>query len=102
MFLSSFSVHLVEFGHFAAYLALAVAIVQALAPLAARYLHRPELGRVGVNASVVLFVLTSLGGLALIHAFVTDNFSVKYVVETSNSRLPLFYKVAALWGRRSG
>ena len=102
MFLSGFGVHLVEFGHFAAYLALAVAIVQALAPLAARFLQRPELARIGVNASIVLFVLTSVGGLALIHAFVTDNFSVRYVVETSNSRLPLFYKVAALWGGHEG
>mgnify|MGYP000020472432 CR=1 FL=1 len=102
MFLSGFGVHLVEFGHFAAYLALAVAVVQALAPLAARYWQRPELARIGVNASIVMFVLTSLGGLALVHAFVTDNFSVKYVVETSNSRLPLFYKVAALWGGHEG
>ena len=102
MFLSSFGVHLVEFGHFAAYLALAVAVVQALAPLAARYLQRPELARIGVNASIVLFVLTTLGGLALIHAFVTDNFSVKYVADTSNSRLPLFYKIAALWGGHEG
>lgn len=102
MFLSGFGIHLVEFGHFAAYLALAVAIVQALAPLAGRYLQRPELARIGINASIVMFVLTSLGGLALIHAFVTDNFSVKYVVDTSNSRLPLFYKVAALWGGHEG
>ena len=102
MFSSGFTVHLVEYGQFAAYLALAVAIVQALAPLAARYLKRPELANVGVNAAIVLFVLTSLGGLALIHAFVTDNFSVKYVVDTSNSRLPLFYKVAALWGGHEG
>ena len=102
MFLSGFGVHFVEFGHFAAYLALAAAVAQAMAPLAAHYLRRPELARIGINASVAVFVLTSFGGLAMIHAFVTDNFSVQYVAATSNSRLPLFYKVAALWGGHEG
>ena len=102
MFLSGFGFNLVELGHFAAYLAFSVAIVMALAPAAAHYFHRPEMGRIGINASIAVFVLTTIGGLAMIHAFVTDNFSVLYVANTSNSKLPLFYKVAALWGGHEG
>ncbi len=102
MFLSGFGFHIVEFGHFAAYLALAVALIQGMAPIAAHYMRRPQLAQIGINASVAVFALTSLGGLALIHAFVTDNFSVQYVASNSNSQLPLFYKVSALWGGHEG
>jgi len=49
-----------------------------------------------------VFVLTSIGGAALIHAFVTSNFSVMYVAATSNTELPIFYKVTALWGGHEG
>lgn len=98
----SVSLNLIEVGHFAAYLALVVAVVQALAPLAGRYLHRPQLARLSVSAAAVVFVLTSVGGLLLMHAFVSGNFSVEYVALNSNLQLPLFYKIAALWGGHEG
>ena len=50
----------------------------------------------------MVFVLTSIGGAALIHAFVTANFSVQYVASHSNSLLPLMYQVTALWGGHEG
>ena len=36
------------------------------------------------------------------HAFVTFDFSVLYVASNSNSALPTFYRVAALWGAHEG
>jgi cytochrome c-type biogenesis protein CcmF len=102
MSVSGFGFHLVELGHFAAYLALAVALIQGLAPLAAHWLKRPELARLSISAAAAVFVLASIGGAVLIHAFVSDNFSVQYVATNSNSQLPLFYKVAALWGGHEG
>ena len=96
------SLNLVELGHFCAYLAMLVALVQGLAPMAAHYLKQPRLAQLSVNGSVAVFALTTLGGLSLIHAFVTSNFSVQYVAQNSNALLPLFYKVAALWGGHEG
>ncbi len=96
------SLNLVELGHFCAYLALLVALVQGLAPLAAHYFKQPKLAQLSVTACVAVFVLTTIGGLSLIHAFVTSNFSVQYVAQNSNTLLPLFYKVAALWGGHEG
>jgi len=96
------SVNLIELGHFSAYLALAVALVQGLAPLLAHWLRDPRIARVAINAAIAVFVLTSIGGAALIHAFVTSNFSVMYVAATSNTELPIFYKVTALWGGHEG
>ncbi len=89
----TFFFNLIEVGHFATYLAMVVAVMQGLAPLLARQLRMPGLAGLGVNASVAVFVLTTIGGLTLIHAFVTSNFSVLYVAQHSNLQLPMFYKV---------
>ena len=96
------SLNLVELGHFCAYLAMLVALVQGLAPIVAHYLKQPRLAQLSVNGSVAVFALTTIGGLGLIHAFVTSNFSVEYVAVNSNTLLPMFYKVAALWGGHEG
>ena len=56
----------------------------------------------GRNGVVGTFALISLATGALIYGFVTDDFSMRYVVEVSSSDQPLLYKVTALWGRMSG
>lgn len=96
------SVNLIELGHFCVYLAFVVAIVQACAPLVARVTGRPGLAALSVNASALVFMLTTVAGLTLIYSFVTSNFSVRYVAMNSNLQLPLFYKVTALWGGHEG
>ncbi|MEX2164150.1 MAG: heme lyase CcmF/NrfE family subunit [Sulfuricaulis sp.] len=102
MLASNLSLNLVELGHFCAYLAMMVALLQGVSPIAAHYLRQPRLAQLSVNASAAVFLLTTIGGLSLIHAFVTSNFSVQYVATNSNSLLPIFYKVAALWGGHEG
>ena len=47
-----------------------------------------------------MFVALATG--VLIHAFITHDFSVRYVAENSNSALPLFYRVTAHVGRARG
>ena len=100
--LSDVSLNLIEFGHFAAYLAFFVAIVQALAPLAARVFKSPGLRTISINAAPVLFLLTTVGALTIVYSLLTNNFSVLYVASNSNTHLPVFYKVAALWGGHRG
>jgi cytochrome c-type biogenesis protein CcmF len=102
MVANSLALYLIEFGQLAAYLALAVALVQGLAPIVAHYTRQPAVARLSINASVAMFVLTSIGGLTLMHAFVTSNFSVQYVAMTSNSLLPLMYKITGMWGGHEG
>lgn len=45
-----------------------------------------------------------IGGafLLLVHAFVVNDFTVRYVAENSNSALPVWYRVAATWGAHEG
>ncbi|MBI3545061.1 MAG: heme lyase CcmF/NrfE family subunit [Gammaproteobacteria bacterium] len=102
MLANSLSLNLIELGHFCAYLAMLVALVQGLAPIAAHIWKQPRLAQLSVNASVAVFALTTIGGLTLEHAFLTSNFSVEYVAATSNTLLPVFYKIAALWGGHEG
>ncbi len=56
----------------------------------------------GRNGVIATFVLISLATGALIYGFVTDDFSMRYVVEVSSYDQPLMYKITALWGRMSG
>ncbi len=100
--ISGVSLNLIELGHFAAYLAFFVAITQALAPLAGRVFKRPGLRVLSVNAAPLLFLLTTIGALSIVYSLLTNNFSVLYVVNNSNTHLPVFYKIAALWGGHRG
>lgn len=96
------SLYLIEVGHYAAYLALTVALIQVLAAPVGYALKMPSVAAISVNAAVAVFALTSIGAAALIHAFVTHDFTVAYVEAHSNLQLPLFYRVAALWGGHEG
>ena len=94
--------YLVEFGHLATFTAFVLAMVQAIAPWLAGRLQAPALARSGVMASYLILILMTIGGATLIHAFVTSDFSVRYVAAHSNAELPLLYKVTALWGGHEG
>ncbi len=48
------------------------------------------------------FVFTALAFAALLQAFLSDDFSVAYVANNSNSLLPWYYKVSAVWGAHEG
>jgi cytochrome c-type biogenesis protein CcmF len=54
------------------------------------------------NAAHALGLLLTLASGILLHAFVTGNYSLRYVYEYSDLALPLFYKVAAFWGGQEG
>jgi cytochrome c-type biogenesis protein CcmF len=91
-----------ELGHFALILALLLAAAQMVFGLvgAAR---RDERWQAVVRPAVAgQFVLLSASMGALFYAFVTFDFSVRYVAGNANSALPLFYRVAALWGAHEG
>ncbi|MHA7001656.1 heme lyase CcmF/NrfE family subunit [Aeromonas schubertii] len=47
-------------------------------------------------------VLMGLALLLLAHAFQSDDFTLLYVAQHSNSRLPLPFKLAAVWGGHEG
>jgi cytochrome c-type biogenesis protein CcmF len=92
----------VELGHYALILALLLAASQAFFGLAGPALRRERWVAAATSAACGQFVFIALAAGVLIHAFIGDDFSVRYVAENSNSALPLFYRVTALWGAHEG
>jgi cytochrome c-type biogenesis protein CcmF len=92
----------IEIGHFAMILALALSAAQAFFGLTGAALKRERWIAVATTAVTGQFLFLALGTATLVHAFVVNDFSVKYVANHSNSALPLFYRVAALWGAHEG
>ncbi|MBN9426357.1 MAG: heme lyase CcmF/NrfE family subunit [Burkholderiales bacterium] len=94
-----------ELGHFALALALPIALVLGVLPLAGSFAgprYAARLMAVGRNASLALFVLMLLSFGALAMLFVGNDFSVSLVATHSNLALPLPYRVAATWGSHEG
>jgi cytochrome c-type biogenesis protein CcmF len=56
----------------------------------------------GIGAFYFVAALMTLASGVLIHAFVTNNYSIRYVQRYSDAALPLGYKFAAYWGGLDG
>src|ERR1700722_6720867 len=93
---------IVELGHYALILALLLAAAQAFFGLAGPAFARERWFGAAPSAAAGQFVFLALATTVLVHAFIEDDFSVRYVAENSNSALPLFYRIAALWGAHEG
>ena len=64
--------------------------------------RKPDYLQSGRKAVIATFILISVATSTLIFGFVTDDFSLRYVVEVSSAAQPLLYKITALWGKMSG
>ena len=93
---------LIELGMVATVLSLALAIVCIVTSIAGATTNRPIFAQVARQALLANFVLVSLGCFTVIWSFVQNDFSVAYVAQNSNTRLPLIYRITALWGAHEG
>ena len=91
-----------ELGIFALILAFLLSVAQAFFGLAGAWRGKPHWMAVTRPAVSGQFVFVALAFACLVYSFVNDDFSVLYVARNSNSQLPLFYRVAALWGAHEG
>ncbi len=56
----------------------------------------------GIGAFYFIAALLTLASGVMVHAFVTNNYAIKYVQRKSDDALPLAYKIAAYWGGLEG
>ncbi|MGI8561664.1 MAG: heme lyase CcmF/NrfE family subunit [Luteimonas sp.] len=93
-----------ELGQIALILALLTALLQATLPLAgaAGSGHNAAWMAVARPAAWLQLLLVAIAFALLTTAFVTQDFSVRYVAENSNSLLPLHYRYSAVWGAHEG
>ena len=93
---------IVELGHYALILALLVALLQGVLPLVGAHKRNWHWQSLARPAAVLQFLLITLSFSALAYAFQANDFSVLYVAEHSNTRLPAMYRFAAVWGGHEG
>src|SRR5882762_6961679 len=91
-----------ELGHMALILALCVALLQATVPLIGAARGNAGWMEIGRNTALVQFGLVALAMAALMHAYITSDFSVLNVVQNSHTDKPLLYKVTGVWGNHEG
>src|SRR5262245_23724538 len=56
----------------------------------------------GIGAFYVVAALMTVASAVIVNAFLTDDFSIKYVSRYSDSVQPLFYKITSYWGGLDG
>ena len=91
-----------EIGNIALTLALVLSILLAVYPLWGAHRQHEALMATAKPLAIGLFLFTLIAYVCLTYAFVTDDFSVAYVAQHSNSRLPIYYKITAVWGGHEG
>ncbi len=91
-----------ELGHFALILALLLSVAQAAFSLGGAARRHAGWMAAGRSAVVGQFTFVAVAFGVLAWSFIERDFSVLYVASNSHSQLPLFYRVAAVWGAHEG
>lgn len=91
-----------ELGHLALVIGLAFAICLSIIPLIGVYANHSRLTRYAKPLTFGMFVFTGISILILGYSFVIDDFSVRYIASHSNSHLPYYFKMSAVWGGHEG
>jgi cytochrome c-type biogenesis protein CcmF len=91
-----------ELGHYALVLALSVALVQATIPLLGAWRGNQGWIALARPTAVVQCLLIVIAFGALMHAYITSDFSILNVATNSHSAKPLLYKISGVWGNHEG
>jgi cytochrome c-type biogenesis protein CcmF len=91
-----------ELGHFSLIVALSLAIVLGVLPILGAARNNPVFMGVARPLAYGQLIFVVLAFAALANAFLSNDFSVLYVAQHSNSQLPGQYRFAAIWGGHEG
>ena len=91
-----------EFAHYALILALCIALIQGVLPLIGAHQGRREWLILARPAAQTVFLLLATAFVILAWSFYTNDCSVLYVAEHSNSQIPVMYRLGAVWGGHEG
>jgi len=91
-----------EIGHFSLILALLVAMVLGSFPIIGAARGNAVWMGLARPAAKAQFLLIAVAFACLAYTFATMDYSVTYVAANSNSKLPLQYRIAAVWGGHEG
>jgi len=91
-----------EAGHLFLIIAFALSVLQIFVPTYGIINQKPDM--LAATATIALFAsgFVFAAFLALMHGFVTSDFSIALVAEHSHSSKPMIYKISGLWGNHEG
>ncbi len=91
-----------EIGYAGTVAALVLALYGSLAAALGAHTGRPSLVQSSQRAAIGVWVLVTCCMLLLVYAFLTFDFSVRYVATNTNRGTPFYYRITALWGALEG
>ena len=91
-----------ELGNYALALSLAIAVLLAIFPLWGAEKGNVRFMALARPMTYGLFLILSVSFGALFYVFAINDFSVQYVVNNSNTTLPIYYRLSAVWGSHEG
>jgi cytochrome c-type biogenesis protein CcmF len=91
-----------EFGSFCLLLALCLSLYALFAALIGASQKQHRIVRSAERAALAACLSIAVSISALLYLLITSDFSIAHVANASNRDLPLFYKIAALWGAHDG
>ena len=91
-----------EIGHFALIISLAMAVLLSILPLVGASRNNTMLMNTARPLSWGMFLLLFVSFVVLLWAFYTNDFTLNYVATNSNSQLPWYYRLTAVWGAHEG
>jgi len=91
-----------EIGYAGTVAALVLALYGSLAAALGAHTGRPSLVQSSRRAAIGVWVLVTCCMLLLVYAFLTFDFSVRYVATNTNRGTPFYYRITALWGALEG
>ena len=91
-----------EIGHFSLILALFVALALGTLAVVGGQTGRRDWMALARPGTYLLWALTAFSFGCLTYAFFTNDFSVVYVANHSNSKLPDMYRISGVWGGHEG
>lgn len=91
-----------ELGNYALAVSLALSILLAILPLVGAEKGNASLIALARPMTWALFLALSVSFGALFYLFAVNDFTVQYVVNNSNSLLPIEYRLSAVWGSHEG
>lgn len=91
-----------EIGTFLLCLALGLSLLLSSYPLWGAVRQDARLMAMARPLACGLFICIAAAFALLVWAFISNDFTVAYVVTNSNSLLPVYYRIAATWGAHEG
>ena len=91
-----------ELGHFALIMAFVMSVAVSVLPFIGLRQGTSPFAALAAPATLAMMMAVCAAFAALLHAFITSDFSVALVAGHSHSTKPLIYKISGTWGNHEG